>query len=128
VVSKSEPAQQIDRPATSKVFKTEILKAASNGNGGIRSPKVPSTTLEQTSDKSITKPLQTQTSQEVTKFEIEQKQTNPQQNHDTNLHKKRATDVHFESSDSNLKIVIDTWLDLPEHIRQAIMVLIKAYL
>jgi hypothetical protein len=105
-----------------------VLKAASSGGGGIRNPKVPLTTSEQTPNKNTTKPLQLQTSQEVTDSRIEQKQTDSQQNHDTNLRQKCATGVHFESSDSDLELVIKAWSDLPKHIREAVNMLVKAYL
>jgi hypothetical protein len=107
-----------------------VLKAASSGGGGIRSPKVHLTTSEQPPNKNTTKLLQHLTLKEVTNFQIEQKQTDSQQNHDTNLHKKCATGVHQnnispESLPADLAMVIERWPNLPQHVKVAIMALIQ---
>jgi hypothetical protein len=90
-----------------------------------RNPKVHLTTSEQTPNKNIAKLLQHQTSQEVTDSRIEQEQTVSRHNHNTSLHKKCAIGVHFEISDSDLKLVIKAWPDLPEYIRRVIKELVK---
>jgi hypothetical protein len=91
------------------------------------------TTSEQTSNKNTTKLLQHQTSQEVTNFQIEQKQTDSQQNHNNNLQQKCATGVHQnnitpESLPADLAMVVERWPNLPENIKEAIKVLVKVYL
>jgi hypothetical protein len=101
-----------------------------DGGGGIRNPKVPLTTSEQTPNKNTTKPLQLQTSQEVTDSRIEQKQTDSQQNHDTNLRQKCATGVHQNKAvkknlQPELTEIARLWPTLPDHIKAAIMALIK---
>jgi hypothetical protein len=105
-------------------------RSESNGGGGIRNPKVHLTTSEQTPNKNTTKPLQLQTHQEVTKSEIEQKRTLSIQNHNTSLHKKCATGVHQnEAVKKNLQPelteIARLWPTLPDHIKAAIMALIK---
>jgi hypothetical protein len=88
------------------------------------------TTSEQPPNKNTTKLLQHQTSQEVTNFQIEQKQTVSQHNHDTNLHKKCATGVHQnnitpESLPADLAQIVTVWPNLPEHIKITIKTLIE---
>jgi hypothetical protein len=86
---------------------------------------VPLTTSLQNSNKNTTKPLQLQTSQEVTKFGIEQKRTLSIQNHNTSLHKKCAIGVHFESADSDLKMVVERWPRLSKNIKITIKTLVE---
>jgi len=88
------------------------------------------TTSVQTSNKNITKLLQHQTSQEVTNFQIEQKQTDSQQNHNTNLHEKYAICMHQnnvtpESLPADLTMVIEHWPKLPENIKITIKTLVE---
>jgi hypothetical protein len=68
---------------------------------------VPFTESEQTSNESTTKLLQHQTSQEVTNFQIEQKQTDSQQNHNNNLPQKCATGVYHKPSDPDLAKLVE---------------------
>jgi len=83
------------------------------------------TTSEQTSNKNTTKLLQHQTSQEVTNYQIEQKQTDSQQNHNNTLQQKCATGVHHEPSDPDLAIVVEHWSNLPENIKATIKTLVE---
>ena len=101
-----------------------------NGRGGIRNPKVPLTTSEQNPDKNTTKPLQLQTSQEVTDSRIEQKQTVSQHNHNTTLREKCALCVPKNRADNKrlpteLAEIIQAWPTLPRQIKEAIKILIQ---
>jgi len=101
------------------------------GGGGIRNPKVPLTTPEQTSHKSTTKPPQQQTDKDFTNSVNEQNNTDSQQNHNNSLQQKCAICVHqgkntIENLPADLAEIVAVWPKLPEHIKRTIQVLVRS--
>jgi hypothetical protein len=101
-----------------------------NWRRGDSKPKSPFTEDTQQPYRNDTESSQVQTEADLTNRATEQILTDSIQNHNTSLHKKYAICMHQnnftpESLPAELAEIIRTWPTLPEHIKAAIMALIK---